>query len=211
MKIFLDGIEFNSKKELKKDIIAMIGNSEKSYRVLENKSFFTSLIENHPEYDKEVNNRVIDHFYIKPNRFNKKTLFVKFTNGDCIDFSWVKCITGKGYDFETKLTMAMRQAIESQIKIFKNMRSDKLNICHICGYEVFNNQESHVDHVVLFNDLKKHFLKSITLKIPDDFNNNIGISFMEKDNKFKNEWKCFHGENAILAITHSTCNLRITK
>lgn len=207
MKVFVGEIEFDSKKDLRKFIKERINNATGTYRIIPDTIFFKSLIRKHPNFEEKTKNKEIDHFYTKPNRFNKDTLYVKFKDGSMIDFSWVKCITGKGTDNETKLNIAMRNAIEHQIDYFKLERKTKINICHICGKEVTSNQYYHVDHVIKFSVLKRYFLKNTKREIPNKFVEKIGYYFTYEDKDFCEEWKDFHYENSILCITHEKCNL----
>jgi hypothetical protein len=162
---------------------------------------FMYLFERHSDYPEKFNG-LID-IQIKYNPIYKKqleTIIIK-DNGTKDDVSVLNnCITGKPKD---NLTVAMRNAIVSQIYEFKNNAS---LICELCE----SIENIHIDHYKpQFVDLKTAFLNDWQSTIPNIFEQNESHSkiFISDDICFETKWFDYHQKNATLRVLCKKCNL----
>jgi len=197
-------IKFKTKKELKeytKNIIydkvgitSSIKNNYPQYW-----DFFIYLFSGHYDYNNKIKD--MDDIIITNNKQNKKYLEIniKKNNGDIIDISYNKCISGKPKD---NLTLAMRNSITPQIMEFKKNNE---NICVLCG----SDQKIHIDHFKpQFIELKKNFLLKHE-QVPEKFDDNYFHSkiFKPEDLKFQKNWEEYHKKNCCLRVLCQKCNL----
>lgn len=213
-KYYIGELEFKTKKECynyTRNIINNLGccNINKDHIYF---CFFLNLIQNHPEYD-DKKGIGIDYFYIQSNLLNKKyyQTMIKRLDGSEIDFSWVYCCQFKERTMSDDLTRAMREAIKYDTIKYKK-KQDKL-ICNFCKTENELYENYHVDHHnPSFQILKDNFLQLTKYQIPDSFGDcNYLTIFLDKDEKFKNDWNDYHNKNCKFQILCRDCNLRKKK
>ena len=130
---------------------------------------------------------------------------IKYTDGTQTDISWTACLAGKAKDPKNDLTQALREAIGWQI--FEYKKSAEM-ICEICLGEIIDDK-IHVDHEIPFKKLTTEFLKAN--EAPKEFADCLithKTKFRPEDEIFQKAWEEFHQKNAILRISHPTCNLK---
>ena len=156
------------------------------------KQLFLEIIKGHP--DKQEG---IEDFKIRP-EYKSYALFV-VRNGIEESISWCCCATGRGKTNNEMLNMALRNAIDYQIKDFREHN----NKCK-CG----NQNHLEVDHIIMFKYLVKSFNENRT--IPTNFKDE-GNRYIVDDEEYNNEWIKYHKDNATLQILCKDCHSVRTK
>lgn len=147
--------------------------------------------------------------------YNTKCFNIKREDGTTTDFSFYECI----YPTRTAradFVKAARKAISVDILEYKTMHFSKMvkRLCPLCGIHVIPGN-SHVDHYdIKFRDLISNFIKeykiknfNIYLPDPNDYDNTIGVEFVNKD--MEKLWVDYHKKNAKLRAICGTCNLQL--
>ena len=214
-KYYIGDLEFKTKKECEnytRNIINDLGCCV-IQRNNTHFSFFSSLIQNHPEY-KYKKGVGIDYFYIEPNPLIRKNyqMGIKRLDGSEIVFSWVYCCQFRERTTSDYLLKAMREAIKYDTIKYKQ-QSDL--ICNFCKTEKELYENYHVDHHnPSFQTLKDNFLKLTKKQVPSSFGDckkyNV-IIFRDEDEEFKNDWVDYHNKNCNFQILCRDCNLRKEK
>ena len=216
-KYYIDNKEFSSLKKIKdytrNKLKEIYNNSDREIVYIEKNDssflFLYKILEKH-KWKEEKIGCGIKRFYIKRNFLNKKGLEINLEriDGSKIDFSWIKCVTGKFTNIKQDLITAMREAINEQTRRF---RSNNKLICQLCKCISGN---FHVDHdSPSFKILSDNFLIK-NPKHPKSFCEDKDIhwkKFLEEDEQFKQKWQEYHKKNATLQILCQQCNLRKSK
>ena len=161
---------------------------------------FMELFKYHPESDTKLRD-VIDICIIS-NKKNKKYFELNLikSNGEIEDISYRCCINERNNTFN--LNRALRYAIEPQIQDFRYKNEMKCSFCNSID-------NVHIDHIIMFKNLVKEFLKLNSKSIPTDFDDKEynGSKFKLKDKQFEEDWFIYHKNNAKLRCLCSKCNL----
>jgi hypothetical protein len=126
-------------------------------------------------------------------------------DGSINDISYRECFKKRTREQEIafNLNSALRVAIEPQINNFKkNIKNWKCDLCN-------SNIDIQIDHITLFKDLSKDFLKNEIMSIPNTYEKDYynRPTFKEEDNDFESRWCEYHRKNAKLRTLCKDCNL----
>lgn len=161
---------------------------------------FIFLFERHPNYPEKFYNLKDVKIDFNPVFKNQLETVIVKEDGEEDNVSIMKsCVTGKPKD---NLTVAMRNAILSQILDFKH--SNKL-VCEICN----STKNIHIDHEKpKFFELRDEFLEKWEGEKPKNFTNNKSNSkiFKKTDIDFEKKWFSFHKQKAKLRVLCQVCN-----
>lgn len=172
-------------------------------------NFLCALIERHPQYPLKKGPG-ITKFLIKRSFKGHVELHLLRADGTQVDISWKTCASGKGNTSLQNLKEAMRVSIEPQIDDFRNLNFEIGMYCQICGLNILSIHDSQIDHEIHFETLVNNFLLVNTIKVPDDFDDEIitnRAKFKIEDSIFSDDWIKFHSSEAKLRVVHSSCNL----
>jgi hypothetical protein len=168
-------------------------------------SFLYNVFRNHSEFA-EKEGAGVYKFIIEPNPMTGDSYQTSIIRNDHSrdTFSWVHCTEFKPRSTASDLAMAMREAVQLQIKAF---RDEAPRICAMddCKY----NEHLCVDHIYAFRYLKDEFLIQTTLPAPTQFTSceqTRMTKFRDEDSQFANEWQKYHRQRATLQILCRTCN-----
>ena len=144
---------------------------------------------------------------VKPGKnldWNEHQFFIIKNNGSEDSISWNSCINKKVNSINKRINWAMRNAVESQIKKFKNTNTNKP--CELCG--TYANITA--DHIIKFKKLKDDFLLE-NPDYPKEFGKHkFGLEiFRDEDFEFVKLWQEYHQKNAILRILCKECNEKL--
>lgn len=208
-KYFVGDIGFTTKELCKKyvrNIIYDLGICEIDEKH-EKFNFIMDVLNNHPERFLKIGSGV-KSFNIQYDFFNNLQIKINRIDDTEEIFSWIYCCNFKLSTNDELLTAAMRFSIKDDTIKYK--REQQHLICSICS---INNAIFHTDHYpIKFRDIKKDFLITNKLKIPEKFikceKTQITIFSKEKsDIEFNEAWYNFHHKNATYRILCKTCNL----
>tara|TARA_R110000803_G_scaffold151923_1_gene216961 strand:- start:503 stop:1120 length:618 start_codon:yes stop_codon:yes gene_type:complete len=187
-------------KKFTKSILTEIGMTD-SIKTAHPKhyDFFLYMVSRHPDQSKFVD--MADIFITR----NKVTYHLECgvlnKNGFRSTFSIMNtCVSGKTKD---NLKPALRNAIQSQIEIF---RSNSELICDIC---LDTENIMHIDHFEpQFKTIVENFLKRNQLKVPTKFDSkpNNSACFKPNDYIFEKSFDEYHKETATLRVLCCICN-----
>jgi hypothetical protein len=175
-------------------------------------SFLLQLCERHPNKDQKLEGMI--DFVIQPNPINKKhlALFIKKSNNDILDISWITCVKGKPNTHKAELRKAMRYAIEYQVQEYRSSVTNK-RFCQNCLTS--KKCEYHIHHHINeFEDIVKGFLtitKAVTPTQFDEDKTTYQRVFHEDDFGFEKDWQLYHKQHATLQFVCKTCNLSTLK
>lgn len=208
MKLTIGYREYKTKKEAEgyyRALIKQIGTCNDILMINPDAHHdFMELIKRHPDGDKKIHDTV--NFKIQKDYFNQAAycLLLIRSNGEEDVISWKCCISGKPSTPHADLMKAMRYAISDQIIHFRNQLESWC--CEECNIET---QDSHIDHVIHFQQLVHDFHQITDQKIPTSFDKSQLYSrvFRKEDSEYEKEWKKYHKENATLRLLCRTCNL----
>jgi hypothetical protein len=208
MKVLLNNLVFNSKKECK-DFVRNVIKELNIYEIinLNHKYFnlFMELVKRHPEKENKIGVG-INYFTILLDGYKKKYLSIKRVDNTQCDISWIKCIDMNTYNFEILLKDAMRFEIREQILEYKFNNPFPRECCKCKKY--FNSNDIEIDHYIDFKVLYDNFIKSNPNypTVFDDeptFNNAV---FKLSDKEYADKWSLYHKENAILQLLCKKCH-----
>ena len=164
------------------------------------------LFQNHPDYPDKL--RGLQDIRIVRNKRSPKYFEFNLVRNDGIieDISYIECISPPNKN--KNLNEALRYCVQPQIYFFRDNNIMRCKFCNITS----KTYEIHIDHIIMFKDLTKDFLKN-RIDIPTDFDNNYynGSMFKDEDKEFANEWYEYHLDNAQLRPLCKTCNLTRSK
>jgi hypothetical protein len=174
-----------------------------------------ALIERHSERDQKVGVG-IDAFIVKLDETKNKMLWLRRTDGSSTDFSYLKCISGRGMTLYSEFTKAARVAIRPDIDECRDAyfrqhgNSDGQAPCEQTG-ELMAVGDCHVDHFpISFKDLVDQFLKQTgivpsreILSAPADRQTFTSFTCEKTAAHFVQ----YHRENAKLMVVHKQVNL----
>ena len=178
----------------------MITEEEQPYEF----KYFRELIKRHYLYKP---NAVVSHFIIDYDIRTKKSNVMTVVYDDNHEhiISWNKCCTkSKPTDSKTLLTRAMRNAIAPSVQQYKT--EHKYDSCVLCE----SHEETNVDHVLPFQEIRDYFIKYTVYKTPTEFDDEgYCIMFKKQDMKFMKSFIRHHDlyENN-LQILCRNCNLK---
>ena len=177
--------------------------------------FLLDVIKRHPRAEEKIGYG-ISSIEVGYNRLNKKAIEINLNrkDGTKTDISWVRCISGIKMSYEAKLISAMREAIWPQIKSYYDWVSADFAgfICEECEIDL-NGDLSHVDHVIPFKDLAKHFLGLYSPPESfDDCEQTNRAKFKKDQNsaQFKKAWIEYHESCAKLRLLCIPCHKTVT-
>ena len=203
-----DSKVFNTKTSAKKFISSYLKNG--IVRDNDKKWLVEDLFSMHPCAAEKLK----DYASIEIHKIGRSNAFhIKKTTGKLIDISYLKCFDGRNNKKE--LSQVMRYSICSQIYNFRNtVFLDDNVLCELCKINIYDNEETHIDHVIMFKDLVKNFMKRYDLtditrsKIVDEYGNE---RWEISDVDIENNWMIYHDKNSVLRAVCKKCNLTRTK
>ena len=204
---YIGNIEFKSKKSAEdytRQLINTIGVNQCINKSHDSFTFLIDLLDNHHKKNEKIGCG-IDYFIIRKNdRGTGFEVQIKRVDGSIESFSWRDCATNTFKNNTQLLDVAMRHAVDSQIKEFRF--NNPLEICNICK----NTCKCAVDHSCpTFNEIKMGFLKINTITIPIDFDKECGTNqqrFKKTDYDFELSWYNYHKNYSILQYLCTSCH-----
>lgn len=177
--------------------------------------FFQDLIKGHHQWIEKIGVGVVK-FEIRKNKKYPKNLEIWIVRIDRSeeDISWYKCIEETPTSPIKNLSSAMREAINSQIKDFRDANYIKNMPCFLCTRTIEDEGSLNIDHYdPTFLSLFHSFTQNNTPwpVIFDDCLDSRSAAFRAEDEQFKKRWSEYHKEHAVLKCVHSTCNFKRKK
>jgi hypothetical protein len=231
MKYLLGDITFQSKKECE-DFVKKI--KEKGKMNDEDKKIIFELLKKHSKYETYFKNRLkfdnynsIDSAYYEFKGVVNRCFYI-INNDDYVEpFSYIKCFNSKK---SKKILGSFRETIEDQILIFRReqFKNKPSLVCELCKIMIYNNLDTHVDHIYKFKDMVNDFCEVNNLNIEEIEEEQLKFNFiregthiikekydgtnvnirMFKNKELLNNWINFHKEKAELRVICSCCNLQ---
>ena len=214
MRVVVDGIEYPSKEELRREVKRRLSLLVTEREVMEgHKSFgfLLDLVKRHPKYEEKTRGGILG-FYVGVNPWSPGyTLDIIGFYGKKVDISWRTCITGKDTTPMANLLDAMREAITAQVFSFRDTIIYPYS-CPKCGQPVSCIEEINVHHLTPFRKLADDFLSSTCLPSPTTFDDgkNNRACFKGKDKDFADDWRMYHEWTAELEALCALCHIRVT-
>lgn len=170
-KYYAGGKGFRTKKELQQYCKGILNSYDEEFLTGEDFEVINDVFKMHPRYEQKVGNFSYE-IYVGESEINlaQNQFLIKRSDGEVIDFSYYKAISG--YSYETKVKETLRSVIIGQQKSFRNRYiEDNIDFkgyvrCQETNLKV-KPPELHVDHYPLqFEEIvEKWFLeKGLTLK-----------------------------------------------
>jgi hypothetical protein len=189
------------------------------------KKFIYELLKRHPYYNEKINDAICDNCgCISIQKYMGNNCFVVLKNNNNIDpFSYTTCLSGK-INNRNDIITAFRNSIKQDIFIYRNkIFFDNYDVfCELCNIKLFNDINTHIDHIIKFRDLLINFCCDENLNILDieviktnndiKLINNIVVNTNEliiNDTIILNKWIKYHKNNALLRPLCKQCNIKI--
>ncbi len=207
-KQIINGVEFNSKKELlayTREFIKQLGTCELSYNTTGYRFLF-HLLKRHPDIEK-FTALGIQKFKILPNAMFHHTYETRIIDNNYREhaFSWNNCVKGTTSTPRATLIKVLRIAVQDQTRKFKENNYE--GVCKICLNHI-DYFDSHIDHIYPFTRLVDDFIK-LNPKVPTKFDSERETNrpiFKPVDYEWAGKWINFHLSTAKLQITCPSCN-----
>ncbi|AZR41998.1 DCL family protein [Marinobacter salarius] len=206
--------QFKSKKSATEEARRRINQYQAGQPLnFQDELFFTSLLTLHSEYEKKKG-AGIDYIQVERDFHNNRCLFIHRVDGTSIDFSWVRCI--QPASSKTVVSMAFRRAVKDIVMKYKSERLADVIMCPVLGIEltISNSHASYTNPS--FDDLLSDFLQQRQIKIESVALTNpepcdLDQRGMIADPKLREEWVCYHKNNAAFQLLSTEANLRKLK
>ena len=176
---------------------------------VESFNFLLELTKRHPNHVEKLKNATDFEIQKDPITRTGLALYIKNFDGTKTEISWRICVTGKYPTSKTMFSEALRQAVSSQIQLFRRESSESSeSSCVLCGESL---KDTHVDHVIHFAQLIEEFIELHKIKkIPTKYEK-IPITsektFTQEDAWIGRKFYEYHEKNAELRIVCKQCNL----
>jgi hypothetical protein len=189
------------------------------------KEFIYDLLKRHPYYNDKINDAIYDNCScISIKKYMGNNCFVVLKNNNNIDpFSYTTCLSGK-INNRNDIITAFRNSIKQDIIIFRNkIFFDNFDVCcELCNTKLYDDMNTHIDHIIKFRDLLTNFCSDENLNILDipitRTNNDIKLinykvintnELYINDTIILNKWIQYHKNNAILRPLCRQCNIKL--
>jgi hypothetical protein len=189
------------------------------------KDFVYELLKRHPYYNEKINGAICDDSgCISIQKYMGNNCFVVLKNNNNIDpFSYIICLNGKINNRNDVIT-AFRNAIKQDISIYRNkIFFDNYDVlCELCNTKLYNDSNTHIDHIIKFRDLLINFccdnnLNMLDIEITKTKNDIKLINYkvintnelIISDIIILNKWIRYHKTNALLRPLCRECNIKL--
>jgi hypothetical protein len=159
--------------------------------------FWFYLIAHHPDSAEKIGPGIV-RFLKRPSPHSRSqhALYVERKDGTVVDFSWVRCITGRSLSPMVKLTKAMRDSILDDNRIYRNMRvKTKSYHCDKCE-RTFQLEVDHREPT--FIKLRNDFISGQKY-LPSRFGQDelLRYTFSTHDHGFRDAWICSYSASHV--------------
>ena len=164
--------------------------------------FLLELFKRHPSHESKIEGLI--EIAVRTNPINHSTFELHLLKQPPYrndNISYKKC--GSGLQ-TSPIKAAMRNAVKTQIAVFKNGAVLQCEECKVSDTETCYD----VDHVIQFEELYRGFRKECKLREPTEFNDDhCRIKcFRAEDSAYSDAWQTYHAEHADLRILCHSCN-----
>ena len=177
----------------------------------DNTLFLINVLRHHHQFEQKMGGEVnMKQLEIRINKDDgyapTRGIWIVKKDNTSVGISWHTALQPSGGSSKKQdVCQAARYEINDQILDFREKTS---SLCELCNDPITVGIDIvHVDHIKLFDELFKLFMKTLSITYNDiDTENRLFI-----DRNLALQWSQFHKEHATLRVVHKTCNLKRSK
>lgn len=171
-------------------------------------AFCIKVLQHHHQYALKAGNGIA-HMEVRTNQLRTgatRGFWLVRADGSAVDISWVVALQPEGRPTpKSDVMSAARYEVAPQISSARTEIA--CCVCPLCGADMDRDADLHVDHVIHFDDLLAAWLTKNSLLYATIAVEDTGIGGRFADRSLAANWRKWHQENAVLRLTHASCNL----
>lgn len=200
---------FPSRKAAEESIKAILaGAALQTPLVGDEDALLRGLVACHPAAAEKIGPG-IRHIDVRIIEYGQRGFWLTRVDGSSTDFSYRKALDGAP-SHRTLVLGALRREIRGQVEQFRAdyFATDPNPWCELTDQPLFNNPDSHVDHIRPFVEIAEEWVRQaggwdrLETKPADD-----GIGRILADRAAAVDWRGWHARHAHLRVIHRSANL----